>query len=366
MKFTCNRKALSEAFQLVCGVIEPKATKPVLKAVKVEAKEGTAKLAATDLTVGAVVTVGQVVVEDPGVILVYGEDANNILRESRDETIEWSLDGTICRIHGADSDFRMPTENPEEFPSVPEFTGTPTVEVARGDLDAMIKRTSFAISMEQMRYALNGILFVPGKGSLEVVATDGRRLAYTKRAAKSDKAQKGFIVPIKAVNEIHKMLVDGLETIALRFDESRIYARAAGASMFAQLVEGQFPSYTDVIPKGNDIKVPFSTDELASAVTRAALMTTPQSLAFRMRFEADTVRFNSSSAEHGEAKIELKVKYDAALVELCFNPVFILDMLRAIPGQEVMLEMKDGESPVLFRCGDDYLYVVMPISLRQE
>ena len=366
MKFTCNRKALSEAFQLVCGVIETKSTKPVLKTVKVEAKEGTVKLAATDLTVGAVVVVGGVVVEDPGVILVYGEDANNVLRESRDETVEWSLDGTSCRMRGADSDFRVPTENTEEFPTVPEFKGEPTVEVARGDLDTMIKRTSFAISMEQMRYALNGILFVPGKGSLEVIATDGRRLAYTKRPAKSDKAAKGFIVPIKAVNEIHRMLVDSVEKIGLRFDENRIYARAGGASMFAQLVEGQFPSYTDVIPKGNDIKIIFSVDDLTSAVTRAALMTTPQSLAIRMRFENDTVKFNSSSAEHGEAKIEIKVKYDGAALELCFNPVFILDMLRAIPGQEVTIEMKDSECPALFRCGDDYLYVVMPISLRQE
>ena len=366
MKITCNRKALSEAFQLMCGVIEAKTTKPVLKTVKVEAKKDTLKLAATDLQVGAVVTLGQVVVEKPGVVLLYGEDTNNILRELTDETITWELVGTQCRIWGKDSDFKVPTENPEEFPSVPEFTGEPTVEIPRADMDAMIRRTSFAISMEQMRYALNGVLFVPGKGHLEIVATDGRRLAYTKRAAKSEKATKGFIVPIKAVNEIQKMLAEGLETVALRFDENRIYARAGTASMFAQLVDGQFPSYNDVIPKGNDVKVSFISDDLAAAVAQAALMITPQSMAIKMSFADDNLRFNSSSAEHGEAKIEIKIKYSGTPIELCFNPAFLLDMLRAVPGQEVTLEMKDGESPVLFRSGDDYQYVVMPISLRQE
>jgi DNA polymerase-3 subunit beta len=136
--------------------------------------------------------------------------------------------------------------------------------------------------------------------------------------------------------------------------------------MFAQLVEGQFPAYKEVIPKDNEIKVVLNADELLSAVSRAALMTVPQSCAVRLHFEADNLRFFSQSAEHGEAKIEIKVKYDGPPLDICFNPVFVVDMLRVIAGQEVRLEMKDSEAPAVFHCGDDYLYVVMPISLRQE
>ncbi len=366
MKFTCNRKAFSDSFQLVCNVIEPKVSKPVLRNVRMEAKEGALSLAATDLTTGASTNLKDVVVEKPGTILVPGEDVNNILREMRDETVVCLVEGTMCHIEGSESDFKVPTENPEDFPEFPGFPGKPMLEIQRNDLDVMIRRTSFAVSAEQMRYALNGILFVLGKGSLEMVATDGRRLAHTKRAAKSERATKGHIVPIKAVNELQKMLVDGLETVAMSFDDRRMYARAGEASMFAQLVEGQFPSYNEVIPKDNELKIHLTADDLAVAVAQAALVTTPSSMSVQFHFEDNAVRLSARSSEHGEAKVEIKLKYSEAPLDISFNPALLLDMLRAVAGHETVMEIKDGESSVIFRCGDDYVYVVMPISMRQE
>lgn len=379
MKFQCNRKALSEAFQLVCSVVDEKTPKPVLKTVRVEAKQDTLKLSATDLAIGIVATLTQAVVEKPGVILVPATEVNSILHESQDETIQFSTEGTLCRIRGTDSDFKVPTENPEDFPHMPEFNGEAAVEIPSEDLDVMIRRTVFAVSLEQMRYALNGVLFVPSSGSLELVATDGRRLAHITRPAKcSIKSPKGYIVPIKGVQELQKMLGVEAEKVELFFEDSkkdkeqketgtrRIFARVGSVSMFAQLVEGQFPNYREVIPTNNPIKVIFPSDDLAYHIRRAALVTSDESRGVQMHFEKDSVLFNARSAERGEAKIEMKLKYDREPFDIAFNPQYLLDMLSTVPGQEISIEMKDGDTPAVFRCGDDYLYVVMPINIGQE
>jgi len=367
MKVTCKRENLSDAFQLVSGVVEARATKQILQDVKIEASGNALELSATDLEIGIKCQVDAVEVKEEGAAVVPAASMNSILRESSDEAIELSLEKDNCEVRGQDSYFRLPTQNPDEFPVIPGFPEETTIEIGRDDLRTMIRRTVFAVAVEQTRYALNGLLFRLKRGKLTIVATDGRRLAQITRKAKVQSTEvKHAIVPTKAVSLLEKMLTEEEEEVRLAFRENKLWAQTGATVLCAALVEGQFPDYEAIIPSDCDVKIGIATSELLSAVRRAALLTDEESRVLRLGFAENLLTLRYEAPERGEAKVEMGLKYDGAPLEICFNPQFILDMLKAIEEEEVRMELKDGASAGVIRAGDDYLYLLMPISLSEE
>ena len=391
MKVTCDRGALAEAIGLVSSVVAARTPRPQLRCVKITAetigKSGRLTLAATDAETSIELRLEMVAVEREGAALVPADKLAQIVRaEDTDPTLALESEGDVTHIRGADAHFQLRGFPADEFPDIP---GPETAAKAAsdkgagfthsaGELDELIRKTVFATARENSRYAINGVLLNRDGKTLECVATDGRRLALARTTL--DDAQGdpiSVIAPAKALNMLQRLIDDADEPISVTTTDNRIVfaiGLAAGgpaedcrAVLASNLVEGTFPPYEDVIPKDQDIKVGFDRDVLASAVRRAALLTNEESRGVRMAFTGGDKKLELSSRvpEMGEARIGVELaSFDGDDIEIGFNPAFITDALKVVDQPDVLLELKAPNKPGLFKAGQGFTYVVMPVNLQ--
>ena len=229
----------------------------------------------------------------------------------------------------------------------------------------MIGMTTFAAARENTRYAINGVFWEQQGKKLRLVATDGRRLAKAELDIKgADKdIEQTAIVPLKTMAVIERILHDPDEMVTISFSSNQVVIRTALAEVSSNLMQGRFPKYADVIPTGCDKKVSLGTSTLLSAVKRVSLLTTEHSKGVELDFSAGSLRLASSAPEAGDAEIKMPLEYDGAEMKIGFNPQYLLEMLRVVETDEVVLELTDGSKPGLFRAGKDFLYVVMPVTV---
>src|SRR5690349_21746525 len=246
MKLICNRGALLEALSVAGNAVAARTPKPVLLCVKLTAADDKLTIAATDLEVAIRYSDAQVQIEQPGETLLPADKFRDIVRESVDDTLALEVTDNVAHIRGQDSHFKIFTQKATDFPPVPDFEGEPDFTIAGGHLKQLIGQTSFATQKDGSRYAFNGVLFsVKGK-KINLVATDGRRLAMAKGDLISDKlAKEGAtaIIPVKALNLIDKLIEDPEEAVAFQLRENQVIFHTSNATLTSNLVEGQFPPY---------------------------------------------------------------------------------------------------------------------------
>jgi DNA polymerase III subunit beta len=375
MKLICERSALLEAVLALSSVAAARTPKEVLRCIKMTAGDGVLTLTSTDLEIALQFAITQVDIQDPGETVILADKLLQILRESADQTVTIETDGNDSHIRGADSHFKVLGFPAGEFPPIPDFPADDqiTMELSAGDLHQLIVRTVFATARENSRYAINGVLLVKTGKQLELVATDGRRLALARGSCKSGKNaadESRCIIPTKALNVLTKLVHEAEANVQVAITENQVlfrFAEAAGVSsmLSTKTVEGTFPPYEDVIPRDQDKKVVFACDELASAVRRAALLTNEESRGVRLSFKEDLLTLSSRAPELGEAEIKLPMAgYEGEEIEIGFNPAFITDALKVIHTQEVQIEMKASTKPGIIRSGSDFLCVIMPVNLQ--
>ncbi len=363
MKIKCQTAQLHTAFQLAGSVVQQRPTRPILADVLLCAENGRLELAATDLEIGLRLDVSGAEIVEAGRLAVPQARVASILRETTDETIEIRSEDGHCVITASDSEFRLPTEVAEEFPELPAFEEEKAYDFDRKDFVEMVTKTSFAAHKGKHRYALNGVLVVIRPSKVEMVATDGRRLAHIEKKCKNRSgADESVIVPTKALDEIIKSLIDEDVKIRLNVGENQLVAKTAHATISTRLVEGHFPPYESVIPKDHDKKVDLNREKFHSAVRRAALLTSQDSSSVTLSFTKDVLEVRSSAPETGEARVKLPIEYGDAEVEVSFNPEFLSDFLRVLEDETVRMEFRDSASAGLLRAGKEFLYVVMPVS----
>ncbi len=381
MKVICERAALLEAVNQVSGVVASRSPRPQLTCIKLtattDAQGPELVLSGTDAEIALSVRIARVEVEQEGSALIPADKLRQIISaEDNEPTLTIESAGETTHIRGADAHFQLHGFPASDFPEIPGFealTGDGSAfTVPAGTLVELIRRTIFAAARENSRYAINGVLLVRDGKKLDLIATDGRRLAkcHATIDSKGDPAQ--CIIPSKALSMIQKMTADENEAVHIAvtdnqavivFGEDPMDARA---TLSSNLVEGTFPPYEDVIPKDQDIKVSFNRDVLASAVRRAALLTNEESRGVRLAFNGaeKSLELSSRAPEMGEATIQVELAgYDGDDIEIGFNPAFITDALKVINDSEVMIELKSGNKPGLFKAGTDFVYVVMPVNL---
>jgi DNA polymerase-3 subunit beta len=368
MKVICNRGALLEALSVAGNVVSARTPKPVLQCVKLTAADDRLTIAATDLEVAIRYSDAQVQIEEPGETLLPGDKLRDIVRESVDDTLSIEVANDNASIRGQDSHFKIFTQRPSEFPPVPGFEGEADFEVNGGQLKQLIGQTLFAAAKESSRYAYNGVLMTNRGSKLNLVSTDGRRLAQAKgdlvSQAKSEKDTLKAIVPSKALQLIDKLVDDPDEAVGFQIRENQIIVHTSSATLTSNLVEGDFPPFEDVIPKDTDKKMTASTADFLSAIRRAALLTTEESKGVRMNFSKKGLVLTSRSPESGEATVNFACKYEGADIEIGFNPAFLVEALRVVDTDEITLEMTAPNRPGLLRGGPDFLYVIMPVNLQ--
>ncbi len=388
MNVTCDRAALLEAVNLVSGVVAARTPRPQLTCVRISASkedgEGRLTLSATDTEVSLKVSDPNVEVEKEGDALVPAQKLQQIVAaEDADPTLRLETEQDLLQLRGADSRFRIFGYPPSDFPPTPDFPAPSdssprgVFRVEGGDFDTLIARTLFATARETSRYAINGVLLKLDGKKLELVATDGRRLALARGSAdvSSGDGPLSCIIPSKALSLVSKLIDEPDEPVRVAVtDNQAIFAfgdpeQAPVAVLATTLVEGAFPPYEDVIPRDQDKKATFDVGALRSGVRRAALLTNEESRGVRMALTKENgaakLRLSSRAPELGEAEIDIDVAdFDGDDIEIGFNPSFILDALKIVEEEQITLELKAPNRPGVMKSGPDFLYVVMPVSLQ--
>jgi DNA polymerase-3 subunit beta len=371
MKITCQRDKFLTAFQTAAAVAPSRSPKPILQNVKLEVAADRATLIATDLEVGIRIDVTGIEVEAQGSAVLPVGRFGSILRESTDERIRLETDGQGTVVRGERSEFRLPGENPSEFPNVVSFNDERYFEVPVRLFREMIRRTVFATDNESSRYALGGVLLeFTGKG-LTAVATDGRRLA---RMEGPGNAVGGFeqsassgpatIVPTRSMQLIERALSDGDAELQIATRDNDILVRSARATIYSRLVEGRFPRWRDVFPQRNDsAKIEFTVGPLYSAVRQAMIVTSEESRGVDFQFADGNLTLTARAADAGQSHVELPIAYDGSKLAIMLDPRYVSDFLKALDTDRmVTFDIKDGENAAVLSTDDGYGYVIMPLA----
>ncbi|MBV9124547.1 MAG: DNA polymerase III subunit beta [Planctomycetes bacterium] len=367
MKATYHREGFLSAFQLASAAVASRDVKPILKNLKVITEADRCTLMATDLELGIRLEVRGVQVEEPGEAILPGARTLLILRESNDEELSLEADTDHCLVRGQFNEFEMPSEDPANFPDVPAFAEEKYHELPAGVLREMIKRTIFAAATENPRYAVTGILWELEEALARLVATDGRRLAVidgpaTSHGGHNTKGQTP-VVPTKAMSLLERNLQDPEEVVRVSLRPNEVLFKTERAMIYSRLVEGRYPAYREVFPKKQTVKVPLTVGPFLAAVRQSAIMTDEESKRVVFSFAKKKLTMQARGAESGRSKVELPLDYDGKALEINFDPRFLTEMLRVLEAEDALtLELVDSNTPALFRCGENYSYVVMPLS----
>jgi DNA polymerase-3 subunit beta len=371
MRFSLSKNSLLRELNLLQGVVEKKNTIPILSNVLIETLgESLVSLIATDLDV-SLQTECNADVTQPGAIVLQARKLFDIVRNLPDSEITFvKEDNDWARISCGAAEFKIVGQAKEHFPSTPVLkqTGLAIPATAIHDL---IARTIFAITQEESRYALNGALVLINGNKLQMVATDGHRLALAictlETPASDDQEEQRVIIPKKALNELLKLTAGAEGTLDFDKDENHLYFKLGQRQLTSRMLAGQFPNYELVLPKNNDKMIPLNTEKIAQAIRRASLMADERSHGVKFDLNKGKLNITSQSADVGEAKEVIPIDYTGESVNIGFNANYLLEFLGVVGTDEVVLELKDEQSPALMRpSGDgqyDYRYVIMPMRL---
>jgi DNA polymerase-3 subunit beta len=295
-----------------------------------------------------------------------------IVRESQPGTVfDIHSDGTAAVVKAPRSEFRLPAEDPLEFPSVAVFPAEPCFELTPPLVRELVRRTVFSTDNESSRYAPGGVLLefsaqaVPG--SVIAVGTDGRRLAKMEGpAAAKDGSPKDAqpIVPARAMQLVERCLAAADAPVHVAVRPAEILVRTGATTISARLVEGRFPRWRDVFPERPEaVRVSLVTGPLLAAVRQAAIVTSEQSKGVDFVFEPGRLVLSGRSAESGESRIELPIDHAGEAVKIKLDPRFMSDFLRVLDGgATVSVELTDPQSACVCRTDDGYGYVIMPLA----
>ncbi len=365
MKVIAQTAGLQEALALTSSIVNPRTPKPVLKCVKLIAAEDTLTLLATDLEVGCRYQITAVKVEKPGEALIPADRLAGIVRESGgDESLTLETDKEACLVKGAGSKFKIFGYDPGEYPAIAEFPGQPDFQIPAAALSDMIGKVLFATAKAHSHYAISGVLWEATGKKLQLVATDGHRLAQAKGSLR--KAASGgaaAIVPGKFMGLIQRIAGDAEQTLDVKIEENQILLQSPRAMLVSSLVQGNFPKYSDVIPKDSNRKAVIQRAEFDHRIRQAALLTNEESRGVKLSFQPQAVTLSSRAPETGEAEVECPITLEGEPMEIGFNPSFLTDVLRVVDSDEITVEMTAANKPAILKSGSDFLYVLMPVDL---
>ncbi len=369
MEVVVRKSDLLRELQLFQGIVERKNTIPILANVLMEAKGEEVRFLATDLEVALRSQCAATVAKN-GSLTIPAKKFYEIVRSLPETNIRITEEKGGVKVAADGFDSRIQTLPKEDFPKLPESGGATTAMLSRASLKEMVAKTQFAITGEDTRYFLNGALFVLQPDSMSLIATDGHRLALVAVAREPKATAHGeqeikAILPKKTLGELARLLTEDEGDVRYERGENHLFFDVGKRLLISRTIDGQFPAYERVIPKGNDKHIEFERDRLANAVKRVALLSNERSRVVKFRTEKGKVDITSSSPELGEARETLAVEYAGPAVEICFNAQYVLDFLSAVATDVVALELKDEVSQALMKPvgaeGYDYTYVIMPM-----
>ena len=356
-----------DALQSVAGIVERRHTLPILANVLLRKNGDDVEFVTSDLEIQVRTTAA--LGGDAGAFAttVGARKLIDILRSlPADQPVTLSAQQNKLTLTGAKSRFTLQTLPADDFPLVNEAADFgPAFGVPQKTLRMLINQVHFAMAVHDIRYYLNGILFVAEGNVLTLVATDGHRLALAQATLATDIPKQEVILPRKTVLELQRLLKDEDTPIEMRFAGNQARFNFSGMEFVTKLVEGKFPDYNRVIPKNHRNAVILGRAPLLASLQRAAILTSDKFKGVRVNIEPGTLRIASNNAEQEEAKEELDVDYGGDTIEVGFNVTYLMDALGNITTDMVKIELQDGNSSALITVPEQpgFKYVVMPMRI---
>ena len=363
MKLKLSKEELLTGIQTVQNVVSPKATLPILSNMLIETtKKGGLKLNTTDLDLGISCEIPVDIVEE-GAITIPAKRFSDIIKEmpSGDIVINTKKNNQVD-IEGEKCRFKLIGLPKEEFPKFPEFKDKEVVRIDQKIFEEMLRMTSFAVSHEESRYVLNGVLLEITDDIIRMVATDGRRLAKMEaKLTNPVKKEISIIIPFKAIQEINRNL-KGVGDVSFITGTNQVLFDIDGVLIATRIIEGEFPNYNQVIPKQSTQKIKINTQDLLYSIRRANLLSTPDFQAVKFEIFKDKLVISKSTPDIGESREELPINYGGNEMMIGFNPHFLIDVLKNINDEEIDIEVMGSDKPIVIRLRN-YLYLALPMRL---
>jgi DNA polymerase III subunit beta len=369
MKLKITRESLQQGLAAVSASIPARTTLPVLSNILIEAADDHVAMSGTDLDIAVSVRVAAEV-DEPGALTIPAKKLQELARELPEHPVRMTSKGERLELVCGRATFRLNGMPRDEFPTFPAVDFSKSWKIRGKVLHELIRQTSFAVSTEESRPILNGVLWQLADGEMRMVATNGHRLARLTVAVESGGAPKAdLIVPPRALAQVERLFGTDDEVEVAR-TENHLGFRRDGTQVYTRLIEGPYPPYEQVIPKDNDKSAVADRSQLTHALRRMAVVASEQTHRVKLSFHSNTLRFAVETPDLGEAQEELEIEYDGDPLDIGFNAAYLLEVLRYMPTSDVRLTLKaperaatlepvaaDGEEKV------DYLCLVMPLRL---
>jgi DNA polymerase-3 subunit beta len=370
MKFAISKSKLSQNLQQVLQVVPNKSTLPILTNILIEALENKLKLSATDLDISITASV-DCNVSKKGSAAVPAKVLYEIVRELPEAEIGFELVGNRIEFKIPNRSYKLSTVSPEEFPKIPAVNTKKEIRISGVDLVKMIRKTTFACSADDTRPALNGVLWQTKGDKMQMVATDGHRLAKMSVAnTKLKGMHEDVIVPPKVLNLIPKFLTNEENEVGIIFGDNSIIFNLNEVVLTSRLIEGPYPNTDQVIPAKADKKLRIEKEELAGAVRRVSILSNQLTHQVKFSVKSGNLTLSTANADvGGEGKEVLDCDYNGDTIEMGYNAAYVTDILSRMDDNEVIFELTSPISAgVVYSPSspkEEYLCLIMPLRLAE-
>ena len=366
MKLKIQKEAIQTALQRIQGIVDKKTTMPILSHFLLKAGD-TSSIMATDLDIALKGPLDAEILEKGG-LCIPAKKLFEIAREVEGDLLLESQDNNWIKVTAGKSTFKMMGLPEEDFPALPEVNSTEELSIKADKLRNMIEKTIFATGESDTRYTLNGLLmhFIPGEKDIEfkVIGTDGHRLsAIATNIEGTINEERKLILPKKAAIELKKLIEGSSDNVTMYIDKNHVFFRMDDVVLTSRLIEGTYPNYEQVIPKNNEKKVVIDKTVFLKALRRTSIMSREKTNAVRFDLEPGKITLISMNPDIGEAREELSAQYSGEPITIGYNARYVMDILQALEGETITMELQEPLSPTLLleADGTGCICVVMPM-----
>lgn len=361
MEFTISRAVFSETLSLLSSIVPERAARAVMQNFMLSGREdNTIVLSATDLEIGVKISLEVSNMQDPSQVLLPAGRLNALVKGSFSDELTISVHDFKAEIRTKQGRFQLPGSDTLDYPTIPDFKPEGAVFIHGDDFCEAVQKTIFATAKGDTRYALNGIFLNITDQVVDFVASDTHRLSLVKKKVRNpDNSAYDGIIPVKGMSILSR-LAAGTDVVEINITANELLARTANANLVVRRVEGMFPRYADVIPAKSESHFTVNRDDLQRALQSIGLMTSDETKSVLFTAGGGCLTISASS-ENGEGTMNLDAEIVGDALDIKFNYVFLLDVLKNISDDAVTVQFKDTESPARVDSAD-FMYVIMPIN----
>jgi len=366
MVFLIKQNILLDGLNKVSGPTTTKQNFPALNSILIETTvNNKIKLTTTDLNTTIIATL-DAQIQKQGKVLVPFKQFMSIIREFPQNEITLELFKNNLSIRCENIELEITTLNTNEFPKIEQPKNISLIKIDPRELLYIIKLTSFSVGHEDTNYILNGVLFEITNNTIQGVSTDGKRLSVITRKLPQNqpelKTKISFILSIRTINEIQKILKDKEDEIFFYMEENKIGFDLKNIKILTRPIEGEFPNYNQYIPEPQTNKLTINKNNILSSLKRAALFSTPDYQSVTLELKKNKIIINKSTPHIAKIKEELNCQYTGKNFSVGFNPYYLIDVLKNIEELNVNFEFSPPDNRAVLK-KEDYIHIVVPMTI---